>query len=185
MGTDTEIVDAFPQLEEITDDNLRETVIEMWASALEDSEFESLDEVPWAPHNEDILGAQYQVPHIRDVVEYAIALVDTFTAQRAVSVDRNAVIAGALLHDISKFYEYSKDGHTELWDLIQHPNYGVHLAADAGVSMELQHIIISHTSSSAVEPKTPEAVIVALADEMASESVFIEATGHVRTLADE
>lgn len=96
-------------------------------------------------------------------------------------VDRDIVIAGALLHDVGKIEEYAFDaeeiGFTEVGNLIGHVALGYALVRRAitehgGIETDkatnLLHVILSHQGrldyGSPVEPRTAEAFIVHHAD---------------------
>lgn len=96
-------------------------------------------------------------------------------------VNRDVVIAGALLHDIGKIEEYAYDedaiDFTEVGNLIGHVTLGYHLVRQAiarqgnvpsELATNLLHIVLSHQGrleyGSPVEPKTAEAFIVHYAD---------------------
>lgn len=97
------------------------------------------------------------------------------------SVNRDIVIAGALLHDIGKIEEYAFDqdsiDFTEVGNLIGHVSLGYYLVRQAiarqgnvpsDMATNLLHIVLSHQGrleyGSPVEPKTAEAFIVHHAD---------------------
>lgn len=174
------VEDAFPELEAIENLELRETVIRIWADALQASDYADLNEIPWWPPFDEEVDHEKQVPHVRDVTAFAIAIVDGFARRRPdLQIDRDLVIAGALLHDISKFYETDRDGLTELETWLPHPHYSVHLLADAGCSLHLQHVVLAHTDNTNVEPRTLEAEIVRVADELAVAGMLWEHTGQL------
>jgi len=183
MDSVKKVTETFPELEEIESDELREGVIDVWATGLEESQFDALEDIPWAPHYEHVVGDESTIPHIRDVTRFSIELTDSLTERRDVDVDRDLVVAGALLHDASKLFEHTRTSHDTIRELLEHPHYGVHMVARAELPVELQHIVLAHTTNSAVEPKTMEAKIVQLADLLAAESIFYEATGDIRVLA--
>ena len=115
--------------------------------------------------------------HSVDVAEMALAVAAT-----APGVDRDMVIAGALLHDIGKTEEISADigfSYTEAGHLVGHITAGA-LIIDAAARQvqflseaerkSLLHIVLSHHGSrdkgSPVGCATREAVIVHYADEV-------------------
>lgn len=115
--------------------------------------------------------------HSVDVAEMALAVAAT-----APGVDRDMVIAGALLHDIGKTEEISADigfSYTEAGHLVGHITAGA-LIIDAAARQvqflseaerkSLLHIVLSHHGSrdkgSPIVCATREAVIVHYADEL-------------------
>lgn len=174
----TTVREVFPHLEEIEDSELRDQVAGALNDALESSTYDSVEEVPWWPPAQDSFDEwKSNATHIRDVTSIAIVLADTLSERFAGDVDRDTVVAGALLHDISKFHELKGDEVSAWHDWVPHPHYGVHLLAKAGLSKRLQHIVLSHTAKSAVEPQSIEAQIVATADRMAVHGIYQEQTG--------
>jgi 3'-5' exoribonuclease len=96
-------------------------------------------------------------------------------------VDIDVVVAGALLHDIGKMESYKIDSVPEITlegAVIDHVALGyakfLELANEAvldpKLKLELAHIILSHHGirefGSPIMPETPEAMIVASADEL-------------------
>lgn len=179
--TDTDIIEeTFPEIHEIADEALRTKVVQIWLDAFEESAFESLDEVPWWPPADELVDHERQVPHIRDVTACAIAMVDTLQRRRPdLDVDRDLVVAGSLLHDVTKFYETDPDGVTELNSWLPHPHYSVHLLAKADCSLHLQHIVMAHTDNTNVSPRTLEAELVRVADELAVSGMLWEHAGEL------
>lgn len=178
------ITDIFPEVHQIDDDTLRERVIDVWIDVLEDTGYADPRAVQWLPPEQDRLGLGDvpQIDHIRDVTRGAIALAE-IAIDRGVAVSMDTVIAGALLHDISKPYEFDEDapgGVTRLGELVGHPYYGLHLVAAAGLSVDIMHIVVSHSPRTAVEPATIEAAIVAAADEAAADAIRWSAVEDLR-----
>lgn len=115
--------------------------------------------------------------HSVDVAEMALAVAAT-----APGVDRDMVIAGALLHDIGKTEEISADigfSYTEAGHLVGHITAGALIIDAAALQVQflseaerksLLHIVLSHHGSrdkgSPIGCATREAVIVHYADEL-------------------
>ncbi|MFB6080030.1 MAG: HD domain-containing protein [Haloferacaceae archaeon] len=176
----TEIIEALPEIREIEDDDLRERVVDCFEIGLAEGPHESLSDVPWAPHYADEVGDQRLVPHVRDVVALSTALADRLAERRDVDVDRDAVLAGALVHDVSKLFEHDRDSFTDVRRYLEHPHFCVYVLETAGMSIPIQHIALAHTPNSNVEPQTVEAAIVHHADVVAMDGIFLEATGEIK-----
>jgi hypothetical protein len=176
--------DAFPELDAIADDDLRAGVVEAWATALEDNGVDDLAGVPWFPPAQRDLGLddEYLVDHVREVTACSLALAETIHDHRDADLSLDTVVAGALVHDVSKLAEFDGMDATPVGDLLGHPHYGVHLVAGAGLPVELVHIVLSHSHRTTVEPATLEAVIVAHADAVAAAAIRSRATDDLRTV---
>lgn len=169
---DDVVRDAFPELADIADADLANRVAQVWADGLAASDFESLDEVPFSPKYADVIGDVRLVDHTRDVTRWAAALADAAVLLQGVSLDRDTVLAGALLHDVSKLHEYSTYADETFGDHVPHPYYGVHMVAAADLPTPLQHIVVSHSGSTPVAPRTIEAKLVEYADMLAVHGLF-------------
>ena len=112
-----------------------------------------------------------------------VAEVATTVAGRFPAVDRDLVVAGALLHDIGKTLAYSSDllapGFTDIGRLTGEIVIGHDLVRDLiaeipsftpELSARLRHVIVSHhgerEKGSPVVPMTREAIIVHFCDDM-------------------
>lgn len=169
------VTELFPEVNRIEDVDLRDRVVSIWVDVLQDSGHDDPRDMQWLPPEQARLGLGDvpQIDHIRDVTRGAIALAE-IAIDRDASVSMDTVVAGALLHDISKPYEFDADapeGVTHLGKFVGHPYYGLHLVADAGLGVDIMHIVLSHSPRTAVEPGTIEAAIVAAADEAAAAAI--------------
>ncbi len=105
------------------------------------------------------------VEHVRAVVQLAIAIADAEIEFHHMTIDRDVVIAGALLHDVGKLLEKApEDRHPLAGKLIRHPFSGLELALEEGVSREVMHIIAYHSAEGHRVPRTLECYIVYEAD---------------------
>lgn len=173
-----EIESVFPEIEAIEDDALRTAVSSAWTSAagVNGIEIDELEAVPWYPPAQLELGLDADdvllVDHVRDVIECALGLAESLS-DRAYTpdVDVDTVLAGALVHDVSKLYEFDGMDETEIERLLGHPHFGVAIAARANLPVEVIHVILAHTPRTAVEPATIEAELVRRADEAAAAAI--------------
>jgi HD superfamily phosphodiesterase len=175
---------AFPELNAIKDDGLREGVVNAWTTAIEESDIETLTEVPWFPPTQRELGLDNErlVSHVRDVTACAVALAETLLERREVDLSLDTVVAGALVHDVSKLSEFDGMNETPVYDLLGHPYYGVYVVTAVDLPVELAHIVLSHTSRTTVEPATLEAELIRRADELAAAAIRSQATDDLRTV---
>lgn len=181
-------IDAiFPEIGTIADETLRTNVSKAWTLAAEENDVDvaELDSVPWFPPGQAALGIAHEaetlVGHVRDVTACAIGLTESISERRSEpDLDVDTVVAGALVHDVSKLYEFDGMDRTEVGDLLGHPYFGVAVTARANLPVELSHIVLSHTHRTAVEPATMEAEIVRRADEVAAAAIRAPAVGDLR-----
>lgn len=80
-------------------------------------------------------------------------------------LNKDYLLAGALLHDVGKLIEYEKtaDGKTQKSQLgknLRHPFSGCALAVKHGLPVEVAHIIANHAKEGDGTLRSPEGVIV-------------------------
>ena len=71
---------------------------------------------PELQHIED----EYLVPHVRDVTVCAADIAETLAERRGADVSLDTVVAGALVHDVSKLHEFDGMDETAVGDLLGH-----------------------------------------------------------------
>jgi 3'-5' exoribonuclease len=114
--------------------------------------------------------------HVLKIMDIAVFLADTY------GLRRDLVIAGALLHDIGKLEELSYNvaiDYSVEGNLVGHIVIGATMLREAlrehpdvprAMALELEHLILSHHGEKAlgspVVPMTPEAFILAAADDL-------------------
>ncbi len=176
------VTDVFPEVTDIDDDDIREGVVDAWATSMAETGVEDLGSVPWLPPTMRDLGIDDEslVDHVRDVTACSVDLAEALVRRRDAAISLDTVLAGALVHDVSKLYEFDGMDRTPVGDLLGHPYYGVHVVARAGLPVELGHVVLSHTSRTTVEPATLEAEIVRRADEAAAAAIRATAVDDLR-----
>lgn len=164
---------AFPELDHIEDDDLRDGVVEAWATAMADAGVDDLDDIPWYPPAQRELGIDDErlVDHVRDVAAGVVALAGVLAERRDPDIDLDVLVAGALVHDVSKVAEFDGMAETPVGDLLGHPHYGVHLVARVGLPVEVAHVLLAHTALTNVDPATIEAELVRRVDEAAANTI--------------
>jgi putative nucleotidyltransferase with HDIG domain len=162
----------WPELEWIASTDLREKVTDTWVKALERSSLrpEDLREIPFTLLVPDCPVTFME--HKRCVVHIARRAAEAMREfmGRALPVDLDTVIAGAILADVGKLLEYEKVGgktvQSERGKLLRHPFTGVALAMEAGVPDRVCHIIAAHADEGNLVKRSTEALIVHHADFM-------------------
>lgn len=155
------IEEAFPELDLISNDNFRNAVIEIWEEAFAETDWTDLNDVPKSGEVVEYSNLQ----HTRSVTLQAIACADVIEKIHGIEVNRNILITAALLHDLTKLYEYKENGEkTDYGKLIQHGVFSASKAEKRGLPLEVQHAIITHTGLSRIVPQTIEAIILHYVD---------------------
>jgi hypothetical protein len=177
------IEDHLPEIARIGNDQLQEGVASAWTTALAETDRSVADlaEVPWFPPVQRELDIDATlVTHVRDVTQLAVDIAETLVARRSTAISLDTVLAGALIHDVSKLYEFDGMADTAHADLLGHPYFGVHVIAAAGLPVELGHVVLSHSGRTPIEPATLEAAVVKRADEVAAAALRATAVDDLR-----
>ena len=167
-----EISELWPELEWITDENLRRQTAETWKLALAKSALnaDDLNSIPFTLLVQDC--PVTFMAHKRAVVHIA------YTAAKSMQkffgdnlpIDLDVVVAGAILADVGKLLEYEKrNGRavvSEFGRYVRHPFSGVGLAMQCGVPDRVCHIIAAHAGEGDLFKRSTEAYIVHHADFM-------------------
>jgi len=176
-----QVREAFPAVDDIQDDGLREGVLQAWVTAMAENGIEDLAALPWLPPEQARLDLPDErlVPHVNGVVDGALAEAEVLLAHRDdVDLSLDLLLAGALVHDVSKCYEFDGEEETDVGRLLGHPHFGVHVAAAAGLPVEVQHVVLAHSHRTAVEPTTLEAEIVAAVDRVAARAIRMQSDAY-------
>jgi putative nucleotidyltransferase with HDIG domain len=114
-----------------------------------------------------------QVDHIRAVARIATSLADDFKAHFPETViDRDVVLAGALIHDVGKAYEFdpvnlqrwAADPSSAGQPALRHSVFGAHICLTVGLREELAHIALGHSREGQHIGLSLECMFVRLAD---------------------
>lgn len=149
------VQESLPELSDIQDAALRDKVVEALALALSETEFARLEEMrPSGNYNTPAMRRGTQADHFRGVARMAVALADGLEAVMGpLGIDRDVLLAGALVHDVGKPYEFSPRNLARWranpsaagFPAVRHPAYGVHLALMAGLPEAVVHIVGAHS----------------------------------------
>jgi putative nucleotidyltransferase with HDIG domain len=168
------IQSLWPEIEWISNLQLRQQVTETWIKAFERSPLkpDDLNRIPFT-----LLVPNCPITfmeHKRCVVHIArdsAGAMQKFMG-RALPIDLDTVVAGAILADVGKLLEYElgPDGNarqSERGEALRHPFTGVALALECGVPDAVCHIIAAHAAEGDLVKRSTEAFIVHHADFMA------------------
>jgi hypothetical protein len=165
------LVKLLPEIEQINDKSLQDKVIACWQEAVEFRGWSEklLREMPFT-----LLAENVQITfidHVRAVCQMCIAcdeVLDKVHADRKTKVNRDYLIAGALLADVGKLMEFEivddKPVKSDYGKHIRHPFSGVGLAFKHGVPSEVMHVIATHSKEGEGEKRLPESIIFHHAD---------------------
>jgi putative nucleotidyltransferase with HDIG domain len=162
----------WPELQWIEDKGLRESTTETWVKAMEASPLDpdDLNQIPFTLLVPDCPATFME--HKRCVVHIARKSAESMQEflGKALKIDMDTVIAGAILADVGKLLEYEiADGQPRQSTRgrhLRHPFTGVALAMSCGVPDDVCHIIAAHAGEGDLVKRTTEATIVHHADFM-------------------
>ena len=164
------IAATLPELGEIKDSELREKVIAVWEEAMTKKgwNIETLKRMPFT-----LLVADVNISfieHVRTVCRMCIAMEKELNDMYSdrVSLNHDHLVAGALLADVGKIFEYDESGDkfvkSEQGKYLRHPFTGVGLSFRHDLPDEVMHIIAVHSKEGEGFQRTAEAIIFHHAD---------------------
>lgn len=160
----------FPEINLIEQADLREKTKAVWVEALKESGWavDDLAKIPFTlliPNTEVSLAA-----HVRAVTVCSLRLAEIIEKNYPglVKINRDFLVAGALLHDVGKLFEIKRGNGKYLksreGELLRHPISGAALAARFSLPLEVLHIIAGHSKEGDSWKRTAEAIIIHHAD---------------------
>jgi len=173
--TTEQITELFPSLQKITSTELRDQVAAVWSEAIESGAggkgwtFDELRAIPFT-----LLAGEIDlrfIEHLNSCVEQCIVIADVLERIYAgkIPVDRDTLIAGALLADVGKPLEYDRDAAGKLvkgrfGELLRHPFSGVALCYKHSLPAEVMHMVATHSHEGDKVERTIESIIFHHAD---------------------
>ncbi|MEO0205995.1 MAG: HD domain-containing protein [candidate division WOR-3 bacterium] len=153
---DNYIRKIFPEIEEIKSKELRNGVIKAWLLAIKKGNWKDIENIPFTLL---ISTKKNLVEHTRSVTKMAMAM-----AKVRQDLDYDIVVTGALVHDVGKLLEYEfKNGKfikSRYGELVRHPISGYHLVLEAGLPLEIAHIVVAHSEEGERVKRSPEAILI-------------------------
>ena len=170
------VIEDLPELAEVRDEALRQGAVEAWAYALAQTSFARVADIPGeATPGVFKLKRGSQASHLRSVARIAVGIADDFTTQFPEAVvDRDVVMAGALVHDVGKAWEldpenlarWDSDRSRTGWPALRHPVYGAHVCLTVGLPETIAHIALGHSYEGDLMHRSLECLIVQRADHL-------------------
>ncbi len=169
------IAELLPEIQRIEDPTLRDKVARVWDEAIRTGAggkgwtFDELRSIPFTLLAGEI-DLRY-IEHLRSCARQCLAIADVLGEifQGRVPIDRDVLLAGALLADVGKPLEYDKteDGRVVKGDfgaLLRHPFSGVALCYKHGVPPQVMHIVATHSHEGDRVDRSIESIIFHHAD---------------------
>jgi putative nucleotidyltransferase with HDIG domain len=152
---------CFPILADIHDPEMKDAVIRCWVKMWDESRWKDVADCPFTPPFPDIS----LVEHINCVGELILAAADIMEKHHPeLKLDRDYLITGVLLHDLSKMVEIEKGEEGPTWGrllkLMPHSVYGAFMALAEGLPKRVANIILAHTRMTGTLPASPEATLL-------------------------
>ncbi len=146
----------FPEIEEIKSMEVKNGVIKAWLLAVRKGNWKTIEDIPFTlliPTKKNL------IEHTRSVTNMAMAI-----AKTRQDLNYDIVVAGALVHDVGKLLEYEyKDGKfikSYCGILVRHPVSGYQLSLEAGLPLEIAHIVAAHSEEGEKVKRSAEAILI-------------------------
>jgi len=173
----SEIINLFPEINQIKDEDLKKKVISVWEEAIKQGGWrpEDLDKIPFTLLIPDC--KTNLIEHTRAVTHTALeaAKVILNFYKEQVKIDLDLLLAGGILHDVGKLLEYApvegKINKSRRGKLLRHPFSGASLAYKHGLPDEIIHMIATHAKEGDGGFRSIEAMIIHYADYINFESL--------------
>ena len=169
--TREELIENMPEFNLIEDKELRENTISVWEEAVNNRNWTA----------EELLGIPFTLlidnvkvmflEHVRTVCKMCVACDEVLTeayGDRKTPINRDILVAGALLCDVGKLMEYDKENgkvvKSKHGKYLRHPFSGVGLCFKYNIPDEVMHLIAVHSHEGDKFGRSPEAIILNHAD---------------------
>jgi hypothetical protein len=159
-----------PEIDQIEDSTLREQVIAVWEDALAQGSW-NLDDLATMPYTLLVEDVTISFPeHVSVVARICLAIEAVLQDAYAdrYEINRDILLAGALLADVGKLLEFSKVGEEYEWSsmyrYLRHPFTGVGLCFKHGLPEAVMHIVATHSWEGEKFTRLPESIIFHHAD---------------------
>jgi putative nucleotidyltransferase with HDIG domain len=173
-------------LDRISDEALRQQVVEAWVLACREGGWEDLEAVRRMPFT--LLTDCGDIGFIEHTVAVTLGALGIAEGQEQAydslpyPIDYDRLVAGGLLHDVGKLLEIESDGQggyrkSHSGRCTRHPISGTAIAARVGMPLEIQNIIACHSREGDGRPKVLETIFIHQADFAAFDPFTLRASG--------
>jgi putative nucleotidyltransferase with HDIG domain len=159
-----------PELQLIRDKGLRDQTMTVWLEAMKQEGW-GIRDLNQMPFTLLIPGTDVSIiVHTRAVTRTALKIAEVLAEDYPdkISIHRDYLLSGAILHDVGKLFEYRRERgkfvKSRGGELLRHPISGAAFAFKHGLPQEVIHIIAAHSKEGDGLRRTIEAVIVNHAD---------------------
>jgi putative nucleotidyltransferase with HDIG domain len=145
-----------PELRNIKKHSIRSGVVTAWLLAMRTGGWNKIDDIPFTLL---IKTKRTLIDHTRAITRMAMAV-----ARERSDLNMDVIIAGGLVHDVGKLLEYERKGKKFVKSaggrLVRHPVSGYRVVVEAGLSLEIAHIVATHSSEGDHVQRSREAIVI-------------------------
>jgi len=164
------VLKIWPEIQLIKNEELKQKVIDCWIYAFNHSSLapEDLETIPFSLliNKKEISFISHKRTTVQIAIKIAEIMKKNFTD--SIEIDLDVLTAGAILIDIGKLLEYTKENNklttSKEGKLLRHPFSGVAIAERFDLPAEVLHIIATHSKEGDIGKRTIESIIVHHAD---------------------
>ena len=148
------VIKSLPEATMLKDQELRERLYDAWAFSLSKSSFNRIEDMRGSGSPDSpALKQGTQADHIRAVARLAVAIAEEFEEHFGLRFNRDEVIAGGLLHDVGKPFEFDPENRKRWqanpritgYPTMRHSVYGAYIALAVGLPERIAHIPGAHS----------------------------------------
>jgi len=165
-----DILRLLPEIGTIGEARLRDQTLTVWLEAARKGGWTAadLEKMPFT-----LLIKKVDVSlidHTRNVTRTAVAIADALSASYPgkVAIHRDLLLAGAILHDVGKLFEFKREQGTfqksREGEMLRHPISGAAFAYKYDLPADVVHMIAAHSKEGDGLKRTIEAIIINHAD---------------------
>lgn len=153
------IIKIFPEIKIIKDNSISKGVINTWLLAIKRGGWKRIDNIPFTLLIKTDKPLNTLIEHSRTVTRMAMAI-----ARERNDLNMDFIIAGGIVHDVGKLLEYEKKGKkfvkSNYGKIVRHPISGYGLALEAGLPVEIAHIVSAHSIEGNRVKRSNEAIVI-------------------------